>query len=203
MLLLISILSPLIPIIAGFRNRSNTLWWYSICSILNDCMIPVIRKTLGAEISVSSNIFAICEFILLLFYYKNRVFRRDTLFYFVLFVNIFLFLALTSSDTGWLTLNRLGISIFMIQYIGLSIAGFLTILRQQKIVFLERSSFFWSNVAILTYSSGAFFLFLFTIHITDSEDWLALYRLWGTLFLSLNILKNILLGIALSKKEES
>lgn len=203
MLLLLSILSPLLPIIAGYKRRSNPLWWYSVCSILNECLVPLVRNLLQAQVGITSNIFALSECLFIFLFYRNKVFRSDALFRFLLIANLCLFIMLTSVYTGWFRLDRLGISIFLLQYIGLSIAGFYQILKQQKILFLERSSFFWSNVAILIYASGAFFLFLFTTSIKTTADQMALTQLWGTLFLSLNILKNILLTIALSKKEES
>ncbi|WP_118950182.1 hypothetical protein [Taibaiella helva] len=203
MLLLLSILSPLLPIIAGLRRRNNFLWWYAVCSILNEGLVPVVRRCFQAEVAITSNLFALCECCLIFLFYKNKVFPKGTLFYFWLGISLSFFITLTTFDTGWFRLNRLGISVFLIEYIGLSIWGFFTILRQQKILFLEQSSFFWSNIAILIYSSGAFFLFLLTIHIKTAADKATLIQLWNTLFLSLNILKNILLAIALSKKEDA
>lgn len=156
---------------------------------------------LHIDTAVSSNIFAILEFCLIIIYYKNKVFRSDTLFFLVLVEGLLLFFVTTYAGFGWLKLNRLGVSLYMIHYIILAIAGFYTMLQQQKMLFLETSAFFWVNVTILVYASGAFFLFLSTSHIRNAADREALFQLWNTFFLSLNILKNILLGIALSKRE--
>lgn len=112
------------------------------------------------------------------------------------------FIAHTSFGQGWFVINRTGMCVLLSIYMLTCIAGFHKILKEQKTLHLEHSSFFWVNVAILIYSSGAFFLLLGadTIRAMNKE---AITHLWNTLFLPLNILKNILLGIALSKKEES
>jgi hypothetical protein len=198
---LASVLSPLIPIIAGRKNRSSFLWWYALASLLTELATFLIKSYLDPNNSIAGNLFEIAEYSLLLLYFRNKVSLRDTLFYSLLVCGLTFFILTTSFDKGWFRLNRVGISTLVVVYIALSITGFYTMLKQKKIVFLEKSSFFWANVAILIYSSGSFFLFLSTSHITNSADKAALTQLWGTLFVSLNILKNILLGIALSKKE--
>ncbi len=178
------------------------MWWYAFASLGTELATYLIRAFINPKSSLAGNIFELIEFTLILLYFRNKVSLKDTLFYLLLGSGAIFFI-LTTTNKGWYKLNREGISTLLLVYIVLSISGFYTMLRQQKILFLEKSSFFWSNVAILIYAAGAFFLFLSTSHIKNSADRLALTQLWNTLFLSLNILKNILLGIALSKKEES
>jgi hypothetical protein len=124
------------------------------------------------------------------------------LLYYLLGVGFSFFIIHTSLTKGWFVINRVGTSVLLSIYTLCCIAGFLKILKEQRILHLEKSYQFWANVAILIYSSGAFFIFLAADTIR-AENKAAMSQLWGTLFLSLNILKNILLGIALSKKEES
>lgn len=202
-LLLLSALSPLIPVISGSRKGHKLLILYAWLSMAADLSTMFWKRVVHFPNSVSGNVFALAEFVILIFFYKHKVFLRNTLCAFILAGGILAFLASTTFYGGWSKLNRPGICVFLVVYLCFSLYGFYAILRQQKILFLEKSSFFWANVAILIYASGAFFLFLSTSHIRSSEDRIALTQLWGTLFLALNILKNILLGIALSKKEGS
>lgn len=62
---------------------------------------------------------------------------------------------------NFLQFNSLGITVFCIFYILYAILGFLNLINEQKIIFLEKSRFFWVNVAWLIYSSGVSFIFLF------------------------------------------
>jgi hypothetical protein len=131
--------------------------------------------------------------------YKKKVFYKKNTFFFVLLIlGLLFFISHTTQTHNWFKLNRKGISILTLVYIINCIISFHNILREQKVIFLEKLSFFWVNTALLLYSSGAFFLFLIYDDLNNKEQ----KMLWGTVFLSLNILKNILLGIALSKKEE-
>lgn len=202
-LLLISILSPLIPLVTGYRQaRRNPLWWYALICILSDTSIFIVKRALHLNFAWIANLFVIAELFLFIMYFKSKVFRKNTLLYYLLFASFLFFTVHTSLTKGWFIVNRTGISVLLGIYMLCCIAGFYKILKEQKILHLEQSSLFWSNVAILIYASGAFFLFL-VADTLRAENKVAMGQLWGTLFLSLNILKNILLGIALSKKEET
>ncbi len=148
------------------------------------------------------NIFALIEFSCILFFYKSKVFRKDTLFYIILVSGCLFFLVTTTWGLGWLKLNRIGISVFLIAYILLALIGFYTLIKTQQLSFVEQSPFFWANTAIFMFAAGAIFMFLATANITTEADHKALVQLWATLFQTINILKNLLLGIALIKKQE-
>lgn len=89
-----------------------------------------------------------------------------------------------------------GGSFFAFTYILYSILGFYAILKEQKIIYLERSWFFWLNVAIIIYASGAFLLFLFKSDLVRINEKFYL-KLWNNIFLILNTVKNLLLAVAL------
>lgn len=202
LVLVLSILSPLFPIIRGAQYKNyNVIFLYCVASFCTDLLATTLKRGFHLNNAWPANVFEVIEFTLFLLYYKNKVFTSNTLFYSVFCSGILFFLLSTTFGSGWLTLNRTGISIMLCVFIVLSIAGFYKILKEQKILQLEKDSFFWVNVAILTYSSGAFFLFLGADAIRSIDKQLMI-KLWYTFFVSLNILKNILLGIALSKKEE-
>lgn len=200
----ISTLAPLFPLIVGcIRRQGGIIWWYCLISLVTDLATYYIRWELHLATSLPGNIFALAEFCCILFFYKNKVFHRDTLFYSVLLCGCLFFLASTTFDTGWLKLNRMGISVFLISYILLGLIGFYTLIKEMRVTFVEQSSFFWTNTAIFLFAAGAFFMFLATANIKiTAHDREALAKLWATLFQCINILKNILLGIALMKKQE-
>lgn len=203
MLVLLSTLAPFFPLIAGFRKRSSIIWWYCLASLLTDIISYYIRGYLHINNSLPGNFFAGVEFLCILFFYKNKVFlHRNTLFYILLSGGVFFFLATTTLGAGWLKLNRMAITFFLLLYIVLALAGFHTLIRNLQSRFIERSSFFWTNTAVFLFASGAFFLFLYTANIKSAADKKALSQLWFTLFQVINILKNILLGIALIQKQE-
>jgi hypothetical protein len=172
-----------------------------VASFCTDLLATTLKRGFHLNNAWPANVFEVIEFTLFLLYYRNKVFTSNALFYIAYGSGILFFLLSTTFNSGWLTLNRPGICVLLVCYISLAILGFYKILKEQKLLQIERSSFFWTNVAILIYSSGAFFLFLGADAIRAIDKQLMI-KLWYTLFVSLNILKNILLGIALSKKEE-
>lgn len=199
----LSTLAPLFPLIVGFRKRwSTVIWWYCVFSLATDLITYYLRWERNITSSLPGNIFALAEFSCTLFFYKNKVFRKDTLFYITLLCGCLFFLSTTTFGLGWLKLNRIGISVFLVTYILLALIGFYTLIKEQQVTFVAQSSFFWANTAIFLFAAGAIFMFLATANIKNKVDRQALTQLWGTLFQTINILKNLLLGIALIKKQE-
>ncbi len=204
MLIEISTLSPLFPLTAGIiRQRRTIIWWYCLFSLAVDLVTYYLKWSLHINNSLPGNIFALVEFSCILFFYKNKVFlHRITLFYLLLVCGCLFFLSTTTIGHGWMKLNRMAITVFLLFYIILALTGFYTLLREQNTRSADRSYFFWANTAVFLFASGAFFLFLYTANIKSAADQKALSQLWFTLFQVINILKNILLGIALIQKQE-
>lgn len=198
----VSTLAPLFPLIVGFRKRwGGAIWWYCLASLVTDLLTYYLRMQ-HVTTSLPGNLFALIEFSCILFFYKNKVFQRDTLFYSLLLCGCLFFISSTTFGMGWMQLNRMGISVFLITYILLGLIGFYTLIKEQQHTFVTQSSFFWANTALFLFAAGAFFFFLATAQIRTSTDKKALGQLWATLFQTINILKNVLLGIALIKKQE-
>jgi hypothetical protein len=199
----VSTLAPLFPLIVGFRKRwGSVIWWYCLFSLVTDLVTYYLRWELHISNALPGNLFALIEFCCILFFYKNKVFHRNTLFYMVLLCGCLFFLGSTTFGMGWMQLNRIGISLFLITYILLGLIGFYTLIKEPQHTFIAQSSFFWANTALFLFAAGAFFFFLATAHIRTSTDKKALGQLWATLFQMINILKNVLLGLALIKKQE-
>lgn len=69
-------------------------------------------------------------------------------------------------------------------------------MKSERLVNLAHSSLFIISVAILLYASGSYMLFLFKPYL-ERINLEMMRRFWFYLFLPLNILKNILIAIAL------
>lgn len=198
-LLICSILSPFFPLIYGWRRRFSILWWYAFASLSADLVTSLFKRVLHRNFEWQGNIFALIEFTLIAFYYRHKIWKADSRFYIFWICGLLFFLGYTSLGHYWFSFNGIAISVFLLSYMSLGVLGFYTLIKEQQTIFIEQSSFFWANVAIFIYASGTFFLFLLADRL-KKNDLNSLVLLWRTVFLSLNILKNILLGIALSKK---
>jgi hypothetical protein len=176
------------------------LWMYVLTGLFFDVLIMILKRGLHVNHYWAANAFMLSEFLLLSFFYRRKIFKSDRLFYFIL-LTLSLFFVADTLRRPVFTFNTFGCSIFYITYIGYSFAGMYALLREQKIMFLGSSYFFWANVAIIVYASGSFLLFLFRFYLLNRDIEL-LRLLWGTFFLPLNILKNIILGIALYKYKD-
>lgn len=108
----------------------------------------------------------------------------------------------TGGAEAMLKVNLSGAAFFYLLYIIYAIIGFYQLIRNPKQDFIERSSEFWTNTAVLIYASGVFFIFLYE-EIIDVQNKILINLLWVYLFCSLNIIKNIFLAKALSVENGS
>lgn len=199
-LLYASILSALIPISIGMRNSSNLLWTYVLLAFLADILQLLLKRVLHVPHHPVANSFALTEFLLISFIYKKEIFRNDRSFYgFVVSLSSVFVIGIFMQEGGIFKMNTTGASFFYFSYIIYGIAGFYMILKKQQVLFIERSSFFWVNVALLLYASGCVLTLLFH-HNLDEKFFLFL---WHICFRILNISKNIILAVALSRKTSS
>jgi hypothetical protein len=196
----LSIISPLIPIIVGYRRRLTLLWVYAITGLTFDLLIPFLKRVLHVNYSWPGNLYVLLEFVMISLYYSQQVVARKMAAY--VFIGLLcLFFIGTTLNSGMFVFNAFGASVFCFVFILYGISGLYKMLQEQKVLFLEQSAFFWVNVAFIIYASGNFLLFLFLDYLSQQDDGM-LRLLWGVSFLILNIVKNIFLGIALSKKTQ-
>lgn len=193
--LICSLLSPLLPIVVGFKTRSSALWWYCLTAFCFDITGTLLKRVFLVNHLVVGNIFLVVEFLFLSFIFKRAVFGKRSLLFFVWLAGVVAVYALMSVRT-FQTFNLTSASIFYFVYVIYVLLGFLYILKMSEVILLERSWFFWVCVAFGLYSSGDFLLFLFRNYIVENNSDL-MSKLWTYLFLTSNILKNLLLGIAI------
>jgi hypothetical protein len=184
-----------VPLIVGLKNRSTLLWLYPLTGLIFDVSITLFKRVLHVNHKWPLNLFVLLEFLIISLLYRKAVFKNNT--FFSWFVALFgvAFIANTIS-TSLTTFNVLGTSIAAFVYIVYCLCGFYRILQAQEVIYLEKSWFFWLNVALTIYASGSFLVFLFMNYLETAHNQLFL-KIWGLVFLTLNITKNLLIAVAL------
>lgn len=199
-LLLLSACSSLLPLAAGRQTRgSRLLRCYALAGCFYDVAVLLQTCFLAGNTLLSGNLYLPLEFTLLALYYKKEVFVQKTSFPVISIIILLFYLAFTTYSKGWFYFNDTGTAVFNLYYTLVSLAGYLMLMREQKNSFLEKSAFFWANTAVIMYASGNLFIFL--LRYIELTDPLVFHDIWQRIFYPLNILKNVLLGIALSRRQ--
>ena len=197
-LLILSIASPVLPLLIGSRRRYPILWSYLLVCLISDILIVVLKRVLVSDHLWIGDVFLLLQFLLVSFYYKRSLSINSKIFItsIVILLSTYVYLAGNDHTPSF---NGKGAAILFLSFMIYSIAGFYKIQKENIIVRLESSSTFWVNVAILVYSSGCFLIFLFKSYLLEHNE--ALFKsLWIWLILSLNIFKNGILAIGMSRK---
>lgn len=156
------------------------------------------------------NLFIVIEFIIISQYYQKYALHRLNVFNYYILLVVLVFLVHTLFVREYdvairfdrLRLNLQGGAILYLHYIIYAMVGLYKMMQKPDNDFIERSQFFWANVAFLIYSSGVFFIFLFKDIISDA-DRVTIVMLWSYVFCGLNIIKNMLLAKSLSLQDAS
>jgi hypothetical protein len=99
-------------------------------------------------------------------------------------------------------MNGEGAAIFFFStYFVYGLKGLYKIVKEQKVIFLGKSSFFWSNVAFITFFPGNFLVFLLINYLLQHNEKELLTQLW-ILHDLLNALKNVFLALSLFHKNQ-
>lgn len=177
------------------RKHFPLLWFYPLTGFAFDILVSIFKRIGSSGNGWVSNLFVLTEFIILSFIYRKRVFPNDRVFFLFTGAMVVFFVS-TTLNASLVRFNMFGASFFSFSYIVYGLLGFRSILKETDIVSLERYWFFWLNTAVLTYASGTFLLFLFKDYLWAVNE--VFYKqLWNSLFQLLNIIKNILLAVAL------
>jgi hypothetical protein len=179
------------------------LWLYALTGLLFDILISLLLKD-NLYKTIAANILFLLEFSYIsIFYLKNIHKTNSTIAKSVIGMVALIFIVYNILNTDFHHLEKgvkvSGAIFLFISYIVYAISGLYTIIKEQKIVFIEKSSFFWANVAILIYGSGMFFLLLSTDFLRITNIGL-LYHLWVPITSSINILEFLVLTLALTSK---
>ena len=196
LLTLISAFSALLSFLAGMKTK-GVLWAYMLTSCVYDSFLFSLQLRSGTDWFWTRNFFLPLEYSFISVYYKKEVFDRSMTFNAACATVLVLFLTpVALSPKGWLAFSYPGALALNAYYILLALSGYRMLFREQKSSFLEKSPFFWANTAIAMYAAGGLLLCL----LQGIAAHPVMPRVWPYLFLALNILKNILTGIALTRR---
>lgn len=195
---IISIFSPLIPVILGYKRRDNLLWIYSLIGLL--CNVFLWFQTpsqLFLIKAVTANLFVVTEFILFSTFFFRHFGTSIKIRW--LFESVFaiLFIALCAYS-GYDKFNAIGSAVFCLIYICFSLWGFMSLIKGSNHVHIQRSGFFVVNAAMLIYASSVFFVFLTGFIFQDIKLKL---QLWHWVVEPMNAFKYLLIGISLTLKD--
>lgn len=193
---LLALLSPLFVILLGFKQRFTLLWWYAIAGLIIDNLGHFL-KSAKIEHHWAGNIFLLAECILVSFYYRKIIFRNQIIFWIVVLSTTLFFITHTIYYS-MRDMNMQAASLLYLIYMGFGIAGFYKLLHQPEIIYLGKSSFFIINAAFFIYASANFLLYLFGTYLRKN-DFEFLVSIWGSFFMTINILHYFVIGIGLSK----
>lgn len=198
-LLVISILSPLVALIVGNKEKKSLLWCFAATGLFFDLLINFTKRVLHYNSYWEGNLYVLIEFVLISFIYKPIIFKKANLFYPTV-IGLAASFIIGTLYSGFWKFNTTGVSIFYFTYIIYGILGMYRLLFEQKYLFLGKERMFWVNCAFLIFGSCNFLLFLFTDYLMTTNS--SLFKiLWTSFFLMVNTTLNILLAIALSKKK--
>lgn len=148
------------------------------------------------------HVYAIVEYLILARIYSNSfkdillgsLIRKSMIFMIVYtLLNAFFWQPLTTPNTNVTTVNS-------IVFVGLALFWFFRILNELRYQYIERSSFFWINIGVLTYFSGSLVIFSFADWLDDIE-FSDSVSVW-IIHLILNIIHYLCFNIALWMKPE-
>ncbi len=176
------------------------LWWYLLISFLTDITILHFRQHRLPHLAAAS-FFLLFEFVIVSIYYYPRVFNKREFW-------LFFMITLAASISYFITWKLKGFNEFNGSAGGIifspilctyGLIGLRRILTEQRDLFLERSAFFWANVAFVPYFAGCFFILLFSDYYFNQDQKALLAALW--IFHDVfNIGKNCCLAFSLKQK---
>ncbi len=200
-LLTLSVLSPILPLVLGRKQYKCLLWWYIAAGLFCDVLLILLKRVFETDYHWVSHLYLSVQFVLLLLYYHKKVINT---FILVLLLaecgGYYLYTELFLETNRIYNVNNIGSAAMFLVFTGLSIAGFYKILKEQRLVRIERSSFFWVNTAILFYAAPNVIVFLCINYLSEIDTGL-LFSLWGTFTLAINVIKNVIFARAITLKD--
>ena len=191
-ILLFSNLSPIFPIITGWKVK-GLLWYYAWICLLCD-VAGFIIKAAHLPRYIHANLFLVLEFVLLSWYLCLFILKPG--YRKMAAIAIATIAAAFLIHTSFLTplqTNFVGGAILYGIYIILCIAALYKVMQQIEEIKIERSGIFVFTGCFLLYSSGCMVMLLFKINLNAHNHEALMTRIWDVHNI-LNILKN--LGIA-------
>lgn len=192
----LSIISPLFVLVAGWRQRFTLLWLYAAIGLIND-LSGSFLIAYKYDHHWTGNVFVLLEFFFITLYYRKYIIQ-DRIIFFVITLGGSLFFICNTILNSVLDFNAFGAGVLCVIYIIYGLLGFYRLLQQPEIIYLSKSPLFLINVAFFLYSCASSLLLLFGPYLRENNFGL-MVTIWGTFFISINIFRYLLIGIALYK----
>jgi hypothetical protein len=191
----------LLVIVAAYKKNETLLWRYALTGFLFDVVTGIFLFHSNIKFPLF-NLFAWIEFFFVTRFYSQELGSNFKQVFWITCASAgaIILYSLFTFKTNILKFNSVGLSAFYVCYILYSILGFFRIIKEQKVLFLERSQFFWLNTAWLIYPAGVLFIFLFEDYY-NSHHKKEIDNIW-ILVCILNIIKYIFIAIGFNSKEK-
>jgi hypothetical protein len=181
-------------LIGCWRQRFTLLWFYAAAGFITELLTPVV-----AEKQVVGNLFLLTEFLLISFYYRKQLFKKNLLFSIITTsASLYFILSTINKPTGYLNLEDA--SVFCLIYIIYGLLFFYTFLKKDP---SENSQLRFAelgvNIALYVFASGSLMIFLFSPFVLKNEPDLFI-AIWFTVYIGLNIFRYSFIAIALYQK---
>jgi hypothetical protein len=193
----ISILSPLLPLVLGWKSRRSLIWYYAAMSLSFDLLVSLLKRVFHLPHHGISDLFMMAEYVVFSTIFLRLLGAKGNRFWLLLIVPGALYLIhyfWTGKADGDLT----GEAALYVLFIIYCLAGFRRLLDSPTERFVTRLPQFWFYTGILLYCSGTVVIFL-------SKDFMRSYNdpfflmLWGTVYCLLNATKNAFLAVSLRR----
>lgn len=198
--LVISVVSFLIPLLAGYKNRQTLLWKFILLGFVFDLCMVALKRLFHVNIFPLANLYVLLEYLILTaIYYKYFPKSWSRILVYVLILSCALY-TLQMFCSGFENRNGIGAAVFYFYYIIYSLLGFFILSQKKEHLYITDSLFFWMNVAVLIGCSAKAIFFLFEDYLIKNNN--ADFGIIWVIYRGLNLTVNVLFAVALSKKHE-
>lgn len=199
-LYLLSMYTPILPLLFGYKKWNTLLWWYVMAGFATDMIGGHILKPMGITIEWLSNLYMLVNFVLLALY-VGKPLNKSKQYKLYIVTGIFsLIFIIYCIQHSVLLFNGLGMSMLNFICVLFGIYALYCMLEELKIEKIQESEYFWANVSFIIYYSGNFLLFLFHDYLLAEKKEI-LILLWAYILFSMNILDRLILTVALTRKK--
>lgn len=195
------LLTPLFPLVLGYKQKSKLLWIYIFVAFLMDLVLCFLFLFVHHYVVLITNVELLTDFIFISAIYRKLIFSNQLMFQIFIAVLSILFIVYTYYKYQKVT-NGMAGAVFFALFTFYSINNLYESLRNIKYQRITDNPDFWRDIAILFWGSGIFLIMLTKDYLCkfDSYVYMIIYYLF---YKSLTALKNILLGISLSKTQSN
>lgn len=204
----IAIFSHLLPLLLYLIFlRKNTakeirvVFFYCLYAFINDCLITKVLNRLEVKnnsVFVLLSLFTLVEYLLfsiaLYVVLKKRLFKNFIRVSTVFFIAICIYQFYLDSHKS--AIDSLSITLEYILLIIFCLFYFFQELNEPNATFIYSSHRFWIALGILIYSTGTFFFFMQSGHLSDEQ-----FDKWAPINYVFTLIKNALFGIAILIKK--